>query len=88
MIGYWFVFDLHRGGRQFDVDASEQSMGSQLTVLTEAEAAALVAKQPDAISSSSLINAGSMSSSLIDTSSSPLQLQMPPFRLKGINKSQ
>ena len=69
----------------FDVEAGEQSMGSQLTVLSEAEAAALVAKQPDAEPAAN-VGWPAASSLLLDNSSSPLQLQQPPFKLKGINR--
>jgi len=58
-----------------------------MTVLTEAEAAALVAKRPDAGSSSSYAaNIGSTSSSLLHSSSPPLQLQQPPFKLRGLDR--
>ena len=77
----WFD---NRGGRSFDVEAGEQAMGSQLQVLSEAEAAVLVARQPS--SASSIANLTSSSSSLIYDSSPSLQLQQPPFRLKGANK--
>jgi len=70
----------------FDVEAKEQAMGSQLTVLTEAEAAALVAKQPDAPYSTSVTNDGPPTSSLLLDNSSPLQLQQPPFKLKGTGR--
>ena len=63
-------------------------MGSQLTVLSEPEAAALVATQPDAVSSSSSSVTNVVSpSSLFHTNSSPLSLQQPPFKLKGANRS-
>lgn len=75
-----------RGGRMFDVEAGEQAMGSQLTVLSEAEAAALVAKQPDAAYSTSVTNVSPPSSSLLLDNSSPLQLQQPPFKLKGASR--
>ena len=79
-----FVCFDNRGGRAFDVEAGEQAMGSQLQVLSEAEAAVLVARQPDAISS--IPNLVSSSSSLMYDNSPSLQLQQPPFRLKGANK--
>lgn len=65
------------------MEAGEQSMGSQLTVLSETEAAALVAKQPYAASST---NVGSPASSLLLANSSPLQLQQPPFKLKAASR--
>ena len=78
----------NRGGRAFDVESGEQAMGSQLQVLSEAEAAVLVARQPDAVSStaSSINNLISSSSSTMYDNSPSLQLQQPPFRLKAANK--
>jgi len=54
-------------------------MGSQLSVLTESEAAVLVARQPAA---------AVPSSAAADAVPAPfhLQLQQPPFRLKPANK--
>jgi len=74
----------NRGGRDFNVEAGEQAMGPQLTVLSETEAAALVVKRPDA--ASSVANVISPSSLLSQTDSSYLQLQQPPFKLKGANR--
>jgi len=72
----------NRGGGR-DVEAGERALGAQLNVLSEAEAAALVAKQP-ASSSSDVITP---SSSTSHASDSPyLALQQPPFRLRGANK--
>ena len=74
----------NRGGRDWNVEAGEQAMGPQLTVLSEVEAAALLAKRPDA--ASSVANVVSPSPSLSHDSSSYLQLQQLPFKLKGANK--
>jgi len=74
----------NRGGREFDVEAGEQSMGSQLTVLSETEAASLVAKRPDAESTSSPII--SPSSSLFHANPPSLLLQQPPFTLRGASR--
>jgi len=67
------------------VEAGEQTMGSQLAVLSEAEAALLVARQPS--SSPSVTNMVSPSSSQMLENSPALLLQQPPFKLRGINKS-
>jgi len=78
-----------RGGRAFDVEAGEQSMGSELNVLGEPEAAALVAKQPPDAAASCITNLGPTASSLLlDNDSAPpaLQLQQPPFKLKAANR--
>ena len=66
------------------MEAGEQAMGPQLTVLSETEAAALVAKRPDA--ASSVANVISPSSLPSQADSSYLQLQQPPFKLKGANR--
>jgi len=79
-----FVCFGNRGGRDFNVEAGEQAMGPQLTVLSETEAAALVAKRPDA--ASSVANVAAQSSFLSHDNSSYLPLQQPPFKLKGANK--
>ena len=76
----------NRGGRDFNVEAGERAMGAQLTVLSEAEAAALVAKRPDASIADVITPPSSLPHAADDSSLSYLPLQLPPFRLKGANK--